>query len=96
MSKEVYWHHLSFTTQRINNTNTQNEGICFVCVALDKRTFLNFSTVFLSAVKMKKLRNAHCSPPLVYEGNSMVFTSHLVPFPATRDLRSLVAGNGTS
>ena len=26
----------------------------------------------------------------------MVFTSHSVPFPATRDLRSLVAGNGTS
>ena len=44
---------------------------------------------------MRKLRKAHCSPPLVDEDNSMVFTSHSVPFPATRDLRSLVAGNGT-
>jgi len=58
--------------------------------------FLNFGTVFLTAVRMMKLRKAHCSPPLVDEDNSMVFTSHSVPFPATRDLRSLVAGNGTS
>ena len=35
-------------------------------------------------------------PPLVDEDNSMVFTSHSVPFPATHDLRSLVAGNGAS
>ena len=41
---------------------------------------------------MRKLRKAHCSPPLVDEDNSMVFTAHSVPFPA----RSLVAGNGTS
>ena len=61
-----------------------------------KYTFLNFDTVFLTAVKFKKLRKAHCSPPLVGEDNSMVFTTHSVPFPATRDLRSLVAGNGTS
>ena len=57
--------------------------------------FLNFGTVFLTAVRMRKLRKAYCSPPLVGEDNSMVFTSHSVPFPATRDLRSLVAGNGT-
>ena len=61
-----------------------------------KYNFLNFGTVFLTAVRMMKLRKAHCSPPLVDEDNSMVFTSHSVPFPATRDLRSLVAGNGTS
>ena len=30
---------------------------------------------------MRILRKAHCSPPLVGEDNSMVFTSHLVPFP---------------
>ena len=52
--------------------------------------------VFLTVVRMTKLRKAHCSPPLVDEDNSMVFTTHSVPFPATRDLRSLVAGNGTS
>ena len=61
-----------------------------------KGHFLNFGTVFLAAAKLWKLRKAHCSPPLVGEDNSMVFTSHSVPFPATRDLRSLVAGNGTS
>ena len=48
--------------------------------------FLNFGTVFLTAMKMMKLRKAHCSPLLVGEDNSMVFTSHSVPFPATRDL----------
>ena len=36
-----------------------------------------------------------CSTPLVCYYNSMVFTSHSGPFPVTRDLRSLVAGNGT-
>ena len=61
-----------------------------------KYNFLNFGTVFLTAVRMMKLRKAHCSPPLVDEDNSMVFTSHSVPFPATHDLRSIVAGNGTS
>ena len=35
-----------------------------------------------------QLRKAHCSPPLVGEDNSMVFTPHSVPFPATSDLRS--------
>ena len=60
---------------------------------LGKYSFLNFGTVFLTAMRMMKLRKAHCSPPLVDEDNSMVFTSHSVPFPATR---SLVAGNGTS
>ena len=34
-------------------------------------------------MKMMQLRKAHCSPPLVGEDNSMVFTSHSVPFPAT-------------
>ena len=58
--------------------------------------FLNLGTVFLTAVNSRKLNKAHCSPPLVDEDNSMVFTTHSVPFPATRDLRSLVAGNGTS
>ena len=58
--------------------------------------FLNFGTVFLTAVKLWKIRKAHCSPPLVGEDNAMVLTSHSVPFPATPDLRSLVAGNGTS
>ena len=62
----------------------------------DKYPFLNFGAVFLTAVKLCKLRKIHCSPPLVGEDNSMVFTSHSVPFPATHDLRSLVAGNGTS
>ena len=33
---------------------------------------------------------------VVVEDNSMVFTSRSVPFPATRDLQSLVAGHGTS
>ena len=61
-----------------------------------KSTFLNFGAVFLNAVKLCKLRKAHCSPPLVGEDNSMVFTSHSVSFPATRDPRSLVAENGTS
>ena len=55
-----------------------------------QKHFLNFSTVFFTAMKMIKLRKGHCSPPLVSEDNSMVFTSHSVPFPATRDLRSLV------
>ena len=64
-------------------------------IELRKIIFLNFGTVFFTAMKMMKLRNAHCSPPLVDEDNSMVFTSHSVAFPATRDLRSLVAGNGT-
>ena len=54
--------------------------------------FLKFGTVFLTAVKFKKLREAHCSPPLVGEDNSMVFITHLVPFPVTRDLQSLMAG----
>ena len=58
--------------------------------------FLNFGTVFLTVVKLWKLRKANCSPPLVSEDNSMVFTSHSVPFPATRDLRSLGAVNDTS
>ena len=58
--------------------------------------FLNFGTVFLTTVKLCKLRKANCSPPLVGEDNSMVFTSHSVPFPATRDLQSLVAGNDIS
>ena len=61
-----------------------------------KYIFLNLGTVFLTAVKSGKLIKDHCSPPLVDEDNSMVFTSHSVPFPATRDLQSLVAGNGTS
>merc|ERR1711915_199443 len=42
--------------------------------------FLNFSRLFLTAVRMRKLRKAHCSPPLVDKDNSMVFTSHSVPF----------------
>jgi len=68
-----------------------------ICYQLrEKRAFLNFGTVFFTAMKMVKLIKAHCSPPLVGEDNSMVFTSHSVPFPATRDLWSLVAGNGTS
>ena len=65
-------------------------------IPIGQNNFLNFGVVFLTAVKSAKLRKAHCSPPLVGEDNSMVFTSHSVPFPATRDLRSLVAGNGTS
>ena len=46
---------------------------------------LNF--LILTAVKktVPKLRRAHCSPPLVGEDNSMVFTTHSMPFPATRD-----------
>ena len=47
-----------------------------------KVSFLNFGTVPLTAVKMTKLRKAHCSPPLIVEDNSMVFTPHSVPFPA--------------
>ena len=43
-------------------------------------------------MKMMKLRKGHCSPPLVGEDNSMVFTSHSVPFPATCDRRSRMAG----
>ena len=59
-------------------------------------------------MKFKKLRKAHCSPPLVGEHNSwvfvychwcekneMVFVSHEVSFPAKSDQRSWVAGNGT-
>ena len=57
--------------------------------------FLNFGMVFLTAMKLCKLRKAHCSPSLVDEDNSMVFTLHSVPFAAIRDLWSLVAGNGT-
>ena len=57
----------------------------FKSIAANKWHFLNFGTVFLTAVKLCKLRKAHCSPPLVGEDNSMVFTSHSVPFPATRD-----------
>jgi len=52
----------------------------------NKICFLNVGTVFLTAVKSGKLRKAHCSPPLVGEDNSMVFTSHSVPFPATREV----------
>ena len=63
--------------------------------SLQQNAFLNFGTVFFTAMKMMKSRKDHCSPPLVGEDNSMVLTSHSVPFPATRDLRSLVAGNGT-
>ena len=73
-----------------NHCNEENT------VKMIESIFLNFGTVFFTAMKMMKLRKAHCSPPLVGEDNSMVFTSHSVPFPATRDLRSLVAGNGTS
>ena len=51
----------------------------------NKICFLNFGTVFFTAMKMMKSRKAHCSPPLVGEDNSMVFTSHWVPFPATND-----------
>ena len=40
--------------------------------------FLNFGTVYSTATKLRKLRKAHCSPPLVGEDNSMVLTSHLV------------------
>ena len=39
-----------------------------------KFTLLNFGMVFFIAMKMIKLRNAHCSPPLVDEDNSMIFT----------------------
>ena len=71
------------------------------CIAKRKFTqcivsFLNFDTVFFTAMKMTKLRKAHYSPPLVGEDNSMVFTTHSVLFPATRDLRSPLAGNGNS
>ena len=41
---------------------------------------------------MPKLRKAHCLSPLVGEDNSMVFTTHSVPFPATRDLRKVTRG----
>ena len=58
-----------------------------------KFCFLNFVKVFLTAVKSRKLRKGHCSPPLVDEDH--FFTSHLVPFPATSDQRSRVAGYGT-
>ena len=51
--------------------------------------------VFLTGVKLCKLRKGHCSPPLVGEDNSMVITSHSVPFPATPDLWSLVAGKSS-
>ena len=68
----------------------------FLMHSFVKVSFLDFCTVFFTAMKVMKLRKGHCSPPLVGEDNSMVFTSHSVPFPATRDLRSLVAGNGTS
>ena len=62
----------------------------------ENNVLLNIGTVFLTGMKMMKLRKAHCLPPLVREDNSMVFTLHSVPFPATPDLRSLVAGNDTS
>ena len=54
---------------------------------------LNFTAVKKT---VPKLRKAHCSPPLVGEDDSMVFTSHSVPFPTTHDLQSLVAGNNIS
>ena len=56
------------------------------------KNLLNFGTVFLIVVKSRILRKANFSSLLVGEENSMVFTYHSVPFPATRDLRSLVAG----
>ena len=59
-------------------------------------SFLNLHNFTAVKKTVPKLRKAHCSPPLVGEDNSMVFTSHSVPFPATRDLQSLVAGNDTS
>ena len=37
-------------------------------------------------MKLWKLGKPHCSPPLAGEDNSMVFTSHSGPFPATRDM----------
>ena len=55
-----------------------------------KELFLNFGMVFLTVVRMMKLRKGHCSPPLVGQDNSMVFTSHWVPCPAIHDLVSLV------
>jgi len=39
---------------------------------IKKYYFLNFGTVFLTAVRMMKLGKAHCSPPLVDEDNSMI------------------------
>ena len=47
-----------------------------------KNSFLNFGTVFFTAMKMMKFRKAHCSSPQAGEDNSMVFTSHSVPLPA--------------
>ena len=44
-----------------------------------KFVFLNFFTVFLTAVKFEKLRKAYYSPQLVSEDNLMVFTTHSVP-----------------
>ena len=62
---------------------------------LGKIDFLNFGTVLSTAVKFGKLRKGHYSPSLVGQDNSMVFTFNAVNFPATRDLPSLMAGNGT-
>ena len=76
-------------------TSYGSEGLANLS-GFGKPIFLNSGTVFLTAVKSCKLRKAQCSPPLAGEDISMVFTSHSVPFPATRDLRSLVVGNGTS
>ena len=63
---------------------------------LRKGHFLDFGTVFLTSVRMRKLRKAHCSLPLVVEDNSMVSTSGSVAVQATCELPSLVAGNFTS
>ena len=59
---------------------------------IKKKAFLNFGTVFLTAVKLCKLRKAHYSPPLVDEDNSMVFTSQSVPFPFlhTSDVKQIL------
>ena len=71
------------------STNSPKDGLRPSLGSL--RHFLNFGTVFLTVVRMRKLRKAHCSPPLVGKDNSMVFTYHSVLFPATHDLRSFVA-----
>ena len=55
---------------------------------MEKVSFHNFGTVFLTPVKLFKLRKAQNSHSLFDKHNSMVFTSHSVPFPATCDLRS--------
>jgi len=38
------------------------------------KTFLNFGTLFLKAIKFRKFRKAHCSPPLVGWNNSVAFS----------------------